>query len=318
MNILTDIVKNNQNIVTEYVDSPVKDNENTARESEALLNLSSKLPIQCDFFDTDIATNCFEKIKDALIESINKMGYQYLRYTCWVNGIASETSITNSFSINISNFPTQWESYYEKNNLYMIDPVVRLIQDNILKNNLIFHGTWDSAYDTALANPLGATDEQKVEYVFNVSQLIKSSREHELKSGYYYSWGDQHRRIVISISSHNDYSADTEIKSTNFINLLHSMAVLVNQAITMTNRCDQCIKSFRVDGSDPIKLSAAELQILRLYKSHRNASIKQIAAIYNRSIDTVNHHLRTIRSKLDLPGASGYALALYASELNLL
>ena len=96
------------------------------------------------------------------------------------------------------------------------------------------------------------------------------------------------------------------------------MMVLVNQAIAMTNRCDYCVKSFRVDGSEPIKLSAAELQVLYLYKLHRNASIKQIATIYNRSIDTVNHHLRSIRGKLNIPGASGYALALYATELNLL
>jgi len=319
MNILTDLVKSNHKIVTEDIEgSVVKDREKPHNGSELLLALSSKLPIQCDLPAANVTSNCFEKIKEALIESVNKAGYQYLRYTCWVSGVTNETFEANSFSINISNFPLEWEVFYEKNGLHTIDPIVRIIQEHGFKSNKFVHGTWNNAYAMALSHPLGKTYEQIVDYVFHVSQLIQKSREHQLKSGYYYSWGDHHRRIVISISSHNEYSDDAVRENRNFIYLLHGMAVLVNQAINMTNRCDQCIKSFRTNACDPVKLSAAELQILHLYSVNRNASIKQIAVLYNRSVDTVNHHLRAIRSKLNLPGASGCALALYATELNLL
>jgi len=287
-------------------------------KKESLSFLARELPIQCGFSDESLLDTCLSQIRESLLQAVEKLGYEYVRYSYWIKDVMEGQegqSETNSFSVNISNFPSSWEILYNKESLYLFDPVVRIIQENIATKHLIY-GTWSDAYERALQNPLGETSEQKENYIKSVMQLITHSHQHHLMSGYYYSWGDNHRQIVLSLAA-AEIDINVEPDDT-FVNILHSIVVLVNQSILMTKGCMHCNKSVRIDGSDAVRLSRAELQILRLYSSHRNASQKQIAIHYNRSLDTVNHHLRSIRQKFKLPGASGHALASYAVELNLL
>lgn len=286
-------------------------------KKEALIYLSEKLPIACHLGDEKFPITCLEKINAALIEAVYMLGYDYIRYSYWIKNIVQQEQEINSFSVNLSNFPEDWESFYNKESVYLIDPVVRIIQENIGHKNLIY-GTWSDAYVWAMQSPLGNSVEEKEKYVKSITQLIGSSREHHLNSGYYYSWGDNTLQIVLSLASPQSSVEQGDASAGDFIKTIHSIVILINQAIAITQGCSHCSKSLRIDGSNPIHLSQAELYVLQLFHKHRNATLKQIAIHYGRSVDTVNHHLRSIRSKLNTPGASGHSLAAYAVELKLI
>lgn len=283
---------------------------------EALNFLSERLPIICDVENEKFQITCLEKINTALIESIYMMDYDFIRYSYWIKNVVQNEQEVNSFSVNISNFPEAWELFYNEQNIYLIDPVVRIIQENMEKN--LIYGSWSDTYVWAMQNPLGQNTEEKEKYVKSVTQLIASSREHHLNSGYYYSWGDNTLQIVMSLASSQSSVEQSNDSAGELIKIIHSMVVLVNQAIAVTQGCNQCNKSLRIDGSNPIHLSQAELYVLQLFHKHRNATLKQIAIHYGRSVDTVNHHLRSVRSKLNTPGASGHSLAAFAVELKLI
>jgi len=285
-------------------------------QATAVLSMCRELPITCVQQKKRTSVTCLDQIQNAIESGVKKLGYEYVRYSYWVKDVLNRGIETNAFSVNISNFPSDWERYYNEQSLYLYDPIVRVIQDNASTDTLI-HGTWNDAYIFALKNPLGETNRKKEDYTRNLKELIARAREHNLVSGYYYSWGDNLRHIIVSLSSPND-DADAIATNADFINSLHSIAMLTNQAIQMTGQCDRCTKSVRVDGGDPIMLSEAELTILKLFYKYKKASRKQIAEKYGKSIDTVNHHLKSIRRKLKITGASGHFLATYASELNLL
>lgn len=289
----------------------------SSSKKEALIYLSEKLPIACHLADEKFPITCLEKINAALIEAVYMLGYDYIRYSYWVKNMVQQEQEINSFSVNISNFPEAWEAFYNGESIYLVDPVVRIIQENIEHKNLIY-GTWSDTYVWAMQNPLGQSVEEKEKYVQSVTQLITSSRQHHLNSGYYYSWGDNTLQIVMSLASSQSSVEQNSAPAGDFIKIIHSMVVLINQAIAVTQGCNHCSKSLRIDGSSQIHLSHAELYVLQLFHKHRNATLKQIAIHYGRSVDTVNHHLRSIRSKLNTPGASGHSLAAYAVELKLI
>lgn len=289
----------------------------TSSKREALIYLSEKLPIACYRVDDKFSITCLQKINAALIEAVYMLGYDYIRYSYWIKNVVQQEQAINSFSVNLSNFPESWEGFYNQQSIYLIDPVVRIIQENIEHKNLIY-GTWSDAYVWAMQSPLGNSAEEKEKYVKSITQLISSSREYHLNSGYYYSWGDNTLQIVLSLASPQSSVEQSETSAGDFIKTIHSIVILINQAIAITQGCSHCSKSLRIDGSNPIHLSQAELYVLQLFHKHRNATLKQIAIHYGRSVDTVNHHLRSIRSKLNTPGASGHSLAAYAVELKLI
>lgn len=290
-------------------------------KNEALIYLSEKLPITCisapSGAEEQQLISCLEKINDALVEAVYMLGYDYIRYSYWVKNVVQQEQEINSFSVNLSNFPPDWETFYNTESIYLVDPIVRLIQENMADKSMIY-GTWNDAYHWGLQHPLGHTADEKEKYAKSIRQLMETSSKHELNSGYYYSWGSSTAHIVLSLASSKNSAEHQEASAADFIKMIHSMVVLINQAITVTQGCTQCSKSLRIDGSSSIHLSQSELQVLQLFHKHRNATLKQIAIHYGRSVDTVNHHLRSIRNKLNTPGASGHSLAAYAIELKLI
>jgi len=156
-----------------------------------------------------------------------------------VKNVVQQEQEINSFSVNLSNFPSAWETYYNRESIYLVDPVVRIIQENIEHKNLIY-GTWSDAYIWAMQNPLGVNAEEKQKYVTGVTQLITSSRQHHLNSGYYYSWGDNTLQIVMSLASSRNSVEQNEVSVGDFIKIIHSMVVLINQSIAVTQGCNQC------------------------------------------------------------------------------
>jgi len=278
-----------------------------------LIFLSREYPVSCRYEQDRQRITCLDRVRAILEESAEKLGFDYIRYSYWLKDVAPQQTSTNLFGINISNFPADWELHYNENSLYLVDLVVRIIQERVGENHLIF-GAWNDAYVWGMQNPLGETTEEKQKYIQRITKLIEASRDYGLMSGYYYSWGDDLRQIVLSLSSPVDGIESPKVSQ----NTVHSMVILTNQAIQLTKGCHHCHKSIRIDGSAPIELTSSEQALLLLYHKHRNATQRQIADCYGRSVDTVNHHLRSIRRKLNIQGASGHALASYAAELNLL
>jgi DNA-binding CsgD family transcriptional regulator len=281
---------------------------------DSLVCLARELPLHCSPPTELLPITCLDKVRRALMLGCNQLGYEYVRYSYWLKNVVPRNETTNAFSVNFSNFPITWETFYNQQHLYLHDPVVRIIQEKMNTHRLM-HGSWGDTYLWAVQNPLGESEAQKQDYLQKINKLIADAQKHKLASGYYYCWGDSVRQIVLSLAT----GTSVNNKAEGFtINALHGMMVLVNQSIMDTQGCQSCNKSLRIDGSTPIKLSKTEIHILNLYNKHKSASQKHIAEQCSRTIDTVNHHLRSIRQKLKVPGASGHALAAYASELNLL
>ncbi|MCB1615471.1 MAG: autoinducer binding domain-containing protein [Pseudomonadales bacterium] len=287
--------------------------------SGALFSLSQNLPLSCEFSGVAKAGSyCLGNIENSLYAFANNLGYPYLRYSYWLKNTEAANVDEHAYSVNFSNIPPEWDSHYERNKMYLVDPVVRVLHENAGVEKLQW-GYWADAYQYGLDKPLGETDREKSAYTEKVKQLIRGAEQHKMCSGLYFCWGDGIRQIILSMASPvKDYRPELG-EEVLIEKLLYSVAMLINQSIMTTNTqsCVNCNKALRVSGGKTIKLTVTEIKILNIFYAKKNMTIKQVANVCGISVNTVNFHLRSMREKFETPGASGHALASFAKELNL-
>lgn len=290
--------------------------------TEALDRLALLLPVGCQTADAS-SSPCLSIIENSLLDFAQYLGFTCLRYSYWRTSHSNNHSSNHSskeseeaFSINFSNIPESWDRFYEQKKAYLYDPVVRVIQEDAGKT-VAQWGTWADAYARCLDNPLGDTAPEQERYCQQVRKLMEDAGSQGLASGFYFCWGDATRQIILSLAS-PDADDDIRKRVPGIEKLLHAAVMLVNQSIVYTGGCSACTKNLRVSGGDNIHLTETEARILTTFHSQHNVTIKGVARICDRSVNTVNFHLRSLRLKLKAPGASGHALAAAAKELNLI
>jgi DNA-binding CsgD family transcriptional regulator len=242
------------------------------------------------------------------------LGYEYMRYTCWLRDLQGSGSKSNSYSMNFSNFPASWEAYYDNQQLYMSDPVVRVLHEQS-DDFHIAYGTWDDSLQWAREHPLGKDNKEKKAYIHSVENLFMEASTFNLQQGGYISHSNNVRHIMMSFATSKD--SVNMPRNEEFWKTMFSLIMLCDQSIKETKACNDCIKSVRIDGEPSITLTKAQIRILTLFYEQRNATIKAIASKHGTTVDTINYHLRILREKLQKPGASGHALAAFAKDHNL-
>ena len=283
--------------------------------AHALEIVSKETPLNCCGTESRYQLSCIERIKRSMFQALKELGYEYLRYTCWVKDVNNVGDESNSFSINFSNFPTDWESYYDSHQLYNDDPLVRVLQETEEGSQILF-GTWQQALAKAHDNPLGETEVQQANYQKKIKNIFDRAAEFGLVSGGYLSHSNNVRHIIISFATSRIDVEDIPEQS-EFWRILFSIMMLCDQSIKETKSCGDCTKHIRIDGEESITLTKAQVKILTLFHEQRNATIKAIANKHGTSVDTINYHLKILREKLHKPGASGHALAAFAKDHNL-
>ncbi len=281
----------------------------------ALEIISKETPLNCTGTESRYQSACIERIKRAMFLSLEELGFEYLRYTCWVKDINNVGDESNSFSINFSNYPADWEAYYDSHQLYMNDPLVRVLQETG-EGALTLFGSWEDALKKAHDNPLGETDAQKDSYRHKIHNIFDKAKEFGLHAGGYMSHSNNVKQVIISFATGNQ-EVENIPEDSPFWKILFSIMMLCDQSIRETKACKDCTKNIRIDGDESISLTKAQIQILTLFYEQRNATLKAIAKKHGTSVDTINYHLKVLREKLRKPGASGHALASFAKDHNL-
>lgn len=282
---------------------------------QAFSPLLKQVPLHCAQDGNNGGSSCLQAIEQAFFESCRLLGFAYVRFSCWTRFIDDENQVRYWYSINFTSFPASWETYYEKHQLYLHDPVVRLIQENDGVMPAI-HGTWDAALAYALTHPLGDTDNAQEQYCRQVRALYADAAAYQLQQGCYFSGNDGKRHVAISLAQAGNSTAaepDPSLWQTLF-----GLATVLNQSIGLTSGCEQCVVSLRTGGMPALQISPTQTRVLRLFLRFPTASVKEIAGHIGTGPDAVNYHLKTLRQRLGKPGASGLALAQFAHEHNLL
>ncbi len=274
------------------------------------------IPIECDGQPTDLTPACTKKIEDAVYAAAKTHGLDNVRLTCWVQDVASNQISQHSFSMNFSNFPAAWETWYEQKQSYMIDPVLRAMYADNMKP--VIRGTWRSAWKSAQENPLGDTEKGKQLYLKQIDDLALQAAKHHLHSGIYMLINMEARKLVISLASSKSHDdLDNEITPALWQELFLVMH-MAYQATTLTKHCAKCGNSLRFGGEQSVTLTKTQAEILRHFSHNTAASTTDIARIQHVSINTINFHLKTIRRKFNKPNASGHSLSNIAKEHGLL
>lgn len=280
-----------------------------------LASLLTHIPLTCQKKSVD-DTSCLNTIKTALFESCAQLGFEYVRFSCWTRFTTDEGNVRYWYSINFSNFPHKWEQDYDSAQLYLTDPVVRIIQSKP-ENVPVAYGSWASALSFAHAHPLGDSAAEKKDYCAKTSQLFEAAMAAGLQQGHYFTCQDSMRHVAISLSTAGNKTLSPE-KVDALYKTLFAMAHLLHQSIALTRQCELCAKFVRTDGQSELQISTAQRNVLLHFLQQPSASTKEIALQLGITPDTVNYHLKNLRQQLGKHGASGFVLAQFARELNLI
>ena len=141
----------------------------------ALEIVGKETPLNCNGTESRYQSSCIERIKRAMFLSLEELGLEYLRYTCWVKDVNYMGDESNSFSINFSNFPADWESYYDSHQLYNDDPLVRALQETG-EGKLTLYGSWEEALQKANDDPLGESEAQQEKYRRKIHDIFDRAK----------------------------------------------------------------------------------------------------------------------------------------------
>lgn len=282
----------------------------TATCSEVLQPLLQCIPIGCA---GQSASPCLRRLEQAFFESCSAAGFEYARFSCWSSFIGDDGQPVHAYSINLSSFPPAWEAHYEQGELYRIDPVITLIQQQA--DQPLACGSWQRAHQHGLDHPVGNTAAERKQYQRTVQTLFEQAAGHGLRHGAFLSSKDTGRHVLMSVASNStQVPGDT---GESLWQTLFAIAQLLNQSIALTRHCQRCVLPMRVDGEHPLAITPAQARTLQLFLQHPGAPIKEIARLFGASTEAIHFHLKTLRRQLGKPGMSGYALAQFAREHHL-
>jgi len=275
-------------------------------------NLLNMMPLGgCSM--SEAGKTCIGSIENQIKDASQKLGFQCFRYSIRQIGASS----ADTYSIAVSNFPRAWELFYEAESYYKVDPIVRMLANHDPSKSNLLYGSWLSAMEMDLSDPLGKTQSEKEYNKNRVLHLFEQARTFNLKSGIYFSHGDDKKQTLISMASNDEPMALEKRLDEKFWKSIYALVVLVEYAVGLTSGCDACMQGVRIDGSKPVVLSTMQRRILMSFYNNPKATIKQVAKLNDLTVSTINFHLKAIRKKLERPGFSGHALAQFSKDHNM-
>lgn len=277
-----------------------------------LQTLLASVPLHCPRDVTPSGSDCLTQLEQAFYSTCQALGYAHGRFSCWTTFTDDEGQPHYWYSNNFSNFPAAWEQQYEQQQLYLIDPVVRAIH-LAPETAKVVCGTWEDAIVAAQQSPLGETATEQTAYQQSIRAVYATAAGHGLRHGLYFSCQDGSRHVAISLACREGKPQPSD----DTWQTLFALAQVLTQAIALTGPCERCRKSARTEGLPALQVSAAQVRVLQLFLQQPGASLREIAQELGTGVDGVNYHLKTLRQRLGKPGLSGYALAQFARELNL-
>ncbi len=251
-------------------------------------------------------SNQLEEIIFDLTTELNMNSASYIR---WLNN----KPFSDSFNLSISNTPENWQYQYQHNQFYALDPIIRVIEEN--SSEKLLYGRLLTAIHNAIDNPVGKTDKEKNKYRSNLIDMVHCASTLGINDAYYMSTSDETISSLIIVTSAHDLNAELPAE---IINKLWAVLALAEPQIRKFQQCQQCYKKVQKPSGKQLRLTKAENTVLKLFLNNGNASLKEIASYYNSEIVTVNHHLKSLRRKFEIHGASGYLMAQQAKTLGLI
>lgn len=272
--------------------------------SHPLDSFVSAIPVQCPAV---AGPACAGNIEQALYRAAQQLGFNGVRYTCWLQDTALAGGSQQSFSINFSNFPPEWEAVYEQQQYYRIDPVVRAIM--AADSTALASGTWCEAWQQAEQAPLGPDSVAQAQYHAAIAGLLAHAGAFGIHSGVYMLVNTTVHTLILSLGSAEPAAQLAARADTALYQQVFALLSLCHQALQLTKGCERCNPCLRVEGGQAVKLTPMQLRILQSFASHSSATTADIARQHQVKPDTINFHLKAIREKLNKPNASGHALA---------
>jgi DNA-binding CsgD family transcriptional regulator len=149
-----------------------------------------------------------------------------------------------------------------------------------------------------------------------VSDMYTMAARHGISSGIFMSLTDMKKHTVLHLASgieSGKQAIDPELWKT-----ICGIIQLCNQALRHVSGCPRCNTGLNTGFSENFRLTEKQKDILKTFLDDSSASIKTAARIHNISVDSVNFHLRNIRSTLNKPRTSSHALAVLAQSMDLI
>ncbi len=248
----------------------------------------------------------FEK---ALFDTYAQMGFNSVSCIKWLNS----QSFRDAPFLSLSNIPNNFASIYCDKNLYLFDPVIRMVEENT--SNSSCFGKLSQALDRAIDKPLGETQKHKNSYLNNILDLTHLMRSHCLVDGYFLATADETSTTLIIATVDNDFIEDP---SKLVFSVLWSSLSLIDKKFSELQHCPSCRNPVKKLSGKELSLTKSEQRVLITFLKNNNAGLNEIAQSYGSSLDTINFHLRNLREKFELHGASGYVLAYNAKTIGLI
>jgi len=265
-------------------------------------------------------STCMADIEQIFLQDAHSLGFDFVNYSFVQSNDEDHDSpnLNVSFTPVFSNYPDGWMNTYAQEQLYDYDAVLRTLEYMPINQNLSF-GTWSKAEQQAVDNPLGENQRQRNFYTQQVMRVFAKAREFNLNSGIYIIHRAGPVQTMISMASTTlPQKLYPKLDNDGLWNHLLALTILTNHAITGTRGCDQCNRNVRLYGIQEIVLTSAQKEVLRLYAEKGNSTLKDIALAHGTSVDTIKYHLKSVRGKFNRPRLSGYALARFAVDHNLI
>lgn len=248
----------------------------------------------------------FEK---TLFDTYSQMGFSSISCIKWLNN----QTFKDAPLLTLSNTPKDFASIYCDKNLFLVDPVIRMVEENT--SNSSCFGRLSQALDRAIDIPLGETQKQKNLYLNNLLELTHHMRSHNLVDGYFLANADETSTTLIIATVDNDFIEDP---SKLVFSILWGSLSLIDRKFSELQHCPSCRNPVRKLSGKELSLTKSEQRVLITFLKNNNASLSEIAHKYGSSLDTINFHLRNLREKFELHGASGYVLAYNAKTIGLI
>lgn len=207
------------------------------------------------------------------------------------------------FSINFDNFPPAFMARYDDGQYWRVDTLLQLVQQKMQSTFFTF---WH-----ATAQHGGAAQQHAA-----ISDLASTFA---IGSGVLLSYWNGSRQLVISLGSYETSEALAQrVELQSLQQRIMALALALSAMLDKISQCNTCVLRARKPKLADFALTRMQRAILLAYLQDPNASLASISESQGISGETVKYHLKCIREKLDMPGASGHVLAHKARHVSLL
>ena len=269
---------------------------------------------KCTYRENSQQATCANTITASIQQWVESLGYDAFYFGCGKRWGKDDVFYSNI----ISTYNKEWTDKHLKNKWYRYDPIVRCINEGQSNNEIVQYGTWQQAFDYALANPLGDTRDQRAHYRDKVHSLLKAVAQYAMHSGMYVAYGGKDHSMQVCFTSHIPDLSHCISKAQ-----IQSIVATMPLIVLLMDQLDGCAycSSLRVamnEFNEGFVLTSSQKVVLNLFLENPAATTEDVAKSYGATSATINHHLGCIRRKLDKPHVSGHMLAQFAADNKLL